>query len=83
MKAGQRFKTERSGTIEIIKYSDYRSITVKFLDTGNTIVTRGDKIKHGLVHDSERFSGSIKREDTVNPAWYQQTMNEIFEVIYE
>lgn len=48
---GKRFITKTSGWLYVIKYENYKNITVKFEDTGYETTTTGCSIRNGTVKD--------------------------------
>ena len=51
MQQGQIFNTKFNGELVIVKYDSYKSVTVKFLDTGYETTTTAVSIRLGSVKD--------------------------------
>ena len=51
---GSRYMTKDHGEIEIVDYKGFKKVSCKFLDTGNIILARMDKILTGGVRDRLR-----------------------------
>ena len=55
IKIGEIFRTSKSGNIEVISVQNTKNITVKFLDTGNTLVTKKHLILAGMLLDRTKY----------------------------
>jgi hypothetical protein len=48
---GEVYKTNNSGTLEVIEYNNAKSVLVRFIDTGYETVVSADQLRFGRVSD--------------------------------
>lgn len=60
MKVGEIYKTDNWGDVEILEYTDWKHIKVKFLKSGNIATKRSREIKCGNIRDQEALQSGIQ-----------------------
>lgn len=79
MLAGEIYKTDNWGDVEIIEYVDYKNVKIRFLDSGNISVKRSREIKHGNIRDQEAMDSGVKAFSSHSKGQGALSVGEIYE----